>query len=102
LTGTGTLSFGSGTTEVTGNFNLSGTANLASSATVAFNAAARIHTLTQSGGTLAGTANLAVTGPGGQLNWTGGTMSGTGTTTIAAGTTLTINGAPFEILDSRT
>ena len=46
--------------------------------------------LTLSGGTLNGSANVTITG--GTNTWSGGTMSGSGTTTVAGGATLALNG----------
>lgn len=53
--------------------------------------------LTQSGGTLTGSAILTVTG---SLVWTGGNMSGSGTTRIAPGATGSISGSGTKALNN--
>ncbi|QJW97713.1 beta strand repeat-containing protein [Frigoriglobus tundricola] len=81
VTGAGTVQFldnaffGGSVYNLNGSFTPSKT--VISGGTVNFDANTKLATLTFTGGTLSGTANLTVTGP---LNWTGGTMSGSGTT----------------------
>jgi hypothetical protein len=65
--------------------------------TATFNAATALSALTMSGGTLAGTGALALSGPG-PYTWSGGTWSGTGVPTLAAGRTLTVSGAATKTL----
>jgi hypothetical protein len=99
LTG-GTIAFPATGSSVTTNVTVAGatvtfgdgynaTTTTVSSGTATFNGTGGTGTFLQSGGTIAGTGNLTVSGTG---TWSAGTQSGTGTTTVAAGKTLTISG----------
>jgi hypothetical protein len=75
--------FGGSTYLVEGAF--APVATVISNGTVNFAADVSLPSLTQTGGTLTGTATVTVTG---QLNWTNGTMTGGGTTVAAGGLTV--------------
>ncbi len=117
ISGAGTVTFGTGTVNYTGTYNVTGgtsvtngTGNFNAGATVTnagaltisggtlnFSTGKAVTTsaLTQSAGTLTGSDTLTVTG---MLTWSGGTESGTGTTDANGG--MAISGEPF--LDTRT
>ena len=102
ISGTGTVEIGGGTVNVNAGstYNVSGLTNI-HSGTVNFNSGNNITTgtLTQSGGTLAGSDTITVSG---LMTWTGGTESGTGTTEANGGLVITASNAAFTILDGRT
>ena len=91
LTGAGNVNF-SAATNINGMYNVTGTTSILDR-NINFNADASIPTLNFTGGRLAGSATVTVTGA---MTWTSGTMggqgAGNGTTVIAQGATLTITG----------
>jgi len=95
----GTHSFPAGTFLPTGPVNFTGgtitinnpftpTVVSIGGAAVNLNAAQNFSNLAMSGGTLAGSGNVTITGT---LDWTGGTMAGSGQTVIANGGTLSLS-----------
>src|SRR5262249_42298925 len=73
-----------------------GTTLTITNGTVNFNSgeALSVASYSHSGGTLAGSDNLAITSGG---TWSGGTMSGSGTTTVNSGATLALNTATLTL-----
>ena len=99
ITGAGVISFSDGTVVVGGSYDVTG-ATVVSSGEVEFNSTASSVKLTQTAGTIAGSAKLTVSG---LLTWTGGTMSGSGTTNADGGLTMGASGTSDEMfLDERT
>jgi hypothetical protein len=111
ITGTGTLTFTSGTHPfAAGQFNPAGTVNFtggtitlnnsftpaslgAVGATVTLNVAQSFNDLTLTG-TLTGPGDITVAGT---FNWSGGTLSGSGRTTIANGATLNLDTTAHQL-----
>jgi len=100
VTGAGDVSVSGNpaTVNVAGSYAVTGNTNI-SSGTLNFNVPTSISGGTLSGGTLAGSGTVTLTGA---LNWTGGTMSGVGTTAIASGASLTVSGSSSKFLSART
>jgi uncharacterized repeat protein (TIGR01451 family) len=106
ISGAGTVTWGSGTISVSGNYNVTGT-TINNSATTALSnissvgnvtvvggtltlnsgSALTIPILTMQGGTLNGTAPINVTGAA--MTWSSGTIGGSGALTIPVGTVIT-------------
>ena len=84
ITGGGTVQVSGGTVNMAGTHNVTGTTRL-SGGTFNLNAAGTTTLLNISGGTLAGTGDLTVSG---LLTWTSGTMDGTGETNANGGMAL--------------
>src|SRR6185503_634603 len=91
----GTVSFPSGTHNFSGQFSPTGTVNF-NGATVNFNTPQSFPNLTFSSGTLAGSANVTITGT---LNWSAGIMAGTGHTILSNGAIANLTGTGVKGLN---
>ena len=95
VSGAGTVNFPGGTHNFAGQFAPTGAVNL-NGATVNFNVAQTFSNLTFSSGTLAGSANVTITGT---LNWSAGIMAGTGRTIFGNGATANFTGTGVKGLN---
>ena len=94
LSGTGTIRFSGAAATVGGAWSAMPVDVTAGS--VAFNTSGTIPALTMSGGTLAGSGNLTISGPS---TWSGGTIAGGGSLTVDSGATVAMPGTVAATLN---
>jgi hypothetical protein len=121
LSGSGAVTFSAGTVILNGVYDVSGAGSsttiqgatvrfvgtltsagptvVVSSGTADFHRAVSIGTLNVSGGTVSGSADLAVTN---SFSWTGGSLAGTGSVSVGSGASLAIGGSSGKTLDGWT